>query len=80
MDLGEGLVAAAAAGAGIAQVPDYYAREGLDSGALVEVLKSYRPARDPIWIVYPTSRHMPARVRLLVERLMAPKSRSGSLE
>jgi DNA-binding transcriptional LysR family regulator len=66
---GEGLVAAAAAGLGIIQVPDKLAGEALGAGALEEVLGGYRPKPMPISIVFPTSRHMPARLRAFIDAL-----------
>lgn len=66
---GEAIVAAAAEGAGIAQVPDYMAAAHLQSGRLVEVLAPYRPPELPISLVYPSSRQAAPRVRALVEAL-----------
>lgn len=64
---GEALVAAACAGIGIAQVPDYMAREALRAKALVEVLRTYRPPPLPISLVYPSGRHVPPRLRVLID-------------
>lgn len=64
---GEALVAATCAGIGIAQVPDYMAREALRAKALVEVLRTYRPPPLPISLVYPSGRHVPPRLRVLID-------------
>lgn len=66
---GEALVAAASEGMGIAQVPDNMAREALRRRALVEVLAACRPPPLPIWLVYPSGRHVPPRLRVLIDLL-----------
>jgi LysR family transcriptional regulator for bpeEF and oprC len=66
---GEGLVEAARLGLGLAQLPDYFVREELARGELVEVLPSSRPAPMPVSIVYPGARLVPQRVRVLIEEL-----------
>jgi len=66
---GEALVAAAAEGMGLAQVPDNMARTALRSRALVEVLQAYRPPPTPISLVYPSGRHVPPRLRVLIDLL-----------
>lgn len=62
---GEAIVAAAAAGAGLAQVPDYMAAADLKAGRLVEVLASYRPPEVPISLVYALSRQAAPRLHAL---------------
>ncbi len=66
---GEGLVQAALLGQGLAQVPEYFVREPLAAGELVEVLPGLRPAPLPLSIVYPGARLVPQRVRVLIEAL-----------
>ncbi|MFT3858633.1 MAG: LysR family transcriptional regulator [Aquabacterium sp.] len=66
---GDGMVAAAIEGMGIAQVPDYMAEEALARGLLVELLPGLRPAPMDIHVVVPTARLMPARVRLALKAL-----------
>ncbi len=68
---GEGLVQAALLGQGLAQLPDYFVRDELARGDLVEVLPGLRPAPLPISIVYPGGRLVPHRVRVVVEALLA---------
>lgn len=67
---GEALVRAGASGLGLIQVPEYMARRDVESGALVEVLASYRPDPLPISLVYPSHHHVPLRTRILAEALM----------
>ncbi len=60
---------AARLGLGLVQAPRYRFADDLASGALVEVLASYRPAPTPISILYPSSRHLSPRVRVFVDWL-----------
>ena len=66
---GEALVDAAIAGLGIAQVPDYMAADAHGAGRVVEVLREFRAPPIPISVVYPTSRMLPPRVRVLIDAL-----------
>ena len=67
---GESLVQAAAAGLGIIQAPTYLAEQKVQRGNLVEILEKYRPPPLPISLVYPSHRHIPLRVRALVDALV----------
>jgi DNA-binding transcriptional LysR family regulator len=69
MNDGEALVAAAVAGAGICNVPDYMAAEALRTGQLVEVLASFRPPSLPISLVYVSRRRVTPRLRALTDVL-----------
>jgi DNA-binding transcriptional LysR family regulator len=71
MNDGEGLVRAASEGLGLIQVPDYMAEEAVKAGALEELLAAYRPKPTPISVVFPTSRHMPPRLRAFIDALAA---------
>jgi DNA-binding transcriptional LysR family regulator len=73
---GEGMVAAAAMGLGLAQIPDYMASDELARGAVVEVLASLRPAAMPISVVMPSSRLLPPRGRGVVDALETLRQRS----
>lgn len=66
---GDAMVAAAALGMGLAQVPDYMAADELAAGRLVEVLARQRPAPQPVHALTPASRYVPARVRVLLDLL-----------
>ena len=63
------LCALAEAGAGIAALPSYVARPGLASGRLVRVLPRTTIARLPLHAVYPSRRHLPRRVQVVLEAL-----------
>ena len=71
---GEGMVAAAVQGLGLAQLPDNIVADSLVRGELVEVLAPFRPAVMPISLVVPTSRLQPPRVRVLMEALLGLKA------
>ncbi|MGE4335049.1 MAG: LysR substrate-binding domain-containing protein [Pigmentiphaga sp.] len=68
---GDMLCALARAGLGIARLADYHAQADLDSGALVPVLDSaeHRSPIEPLYAVYPSKRHLSARVRATLEFL-----------
>jgi DNA-binding transcriptional LysR family regulator len=68
---GEALAEAALLGIGLAQMPEFFARQYLAAGALVEVLANFRPAPLAVNLVLPGSRVRPARVRALVEAFTA---------
>ena len=63
------LVAAARAGSGIAYGPSFTFGDALSRGELVAVLPRYRTAELDLQAVYPSTRHIPARVRRFVECL-----------
>lgn len=69
MDDGEALVAAAVAGMGLVQVPDYMLADELRDARLVEVLARHRAPAQPISLVYPSARRITPRLRVLIEAL-----------
>ncbi|MGE1155766.1 LysR substrate-binding domain-containing protein [Pseudomonas kitaguniensis] len=56
-------------GFGIIQAPGITVAEHLNSGALVEILRPYRPAPRPVWVVYPSRTHLAPQVQVFVEWL-----------
>lgn len=66
---GMALLAAARAGLGLVQLPDFYVEDDLRTGRLQAVMESWALADVGVWTVYPHRRHLPAKVRLLVEHL-----------
>ncbi len=62
-------VALAAAGAGIAFEPDFICADDIRAGRLVALLPGYAPPNAPIYAVYPTRKHLSAKVRLFVAYL-----------
>jgi DNA-binding transcriptional LysR family regulator len=63
-------LAAALAGLGIVQTFTYAAGPALQSGALVEILKPWRPQPYPFHVVYPHNRHVTHRLRVFIEWLV----------
>ena len=61
---------AARGGLGIAELPDYLARDDVAAGALREVLPGALPATRKIYAVYWPSRYLPPQVRALVDLLV----------
>ena len=62
---------AAAAGLGVAYVPERYARHGLDSQRLVTLLDDWTIASQGIALYFPQNRHMPIALRLFVDAIKA---------
>jgi DNA-binding transcriptional LysR family regulator len=67
---GEVLVAAAEAGQGIVLETDFHVARALAAGTLVRVLPRYEGGGGDIWAVYPSRRHLSAKVRLFVAHLV----------
>jgi DNA-binding transcriptional LysR family regulator len=68
---GRMLIALAVAGLGIAFEPDFIVAPEIQSGRLIKVLSPYRPEEAAISAVYPSRRHLSAKVRQLVDDLAA---------
>lgn len=68
-NLGEVLKMAAIEGAGIAMHPLYMVSRELEEGLLERVLASHPPEELQINLIYSTRRHMPARVKCLLDFL-----------
>ena len=68
---GEMLASIAAEGVGIAHEPDFIVNPLLKSGRLVPILANYRPPPYNIYAVYPSRRHLSAKVRAFVDFLVA---------
>jgi DNA-binding transcriptional LysR family regulator len=58
---------AAIAGIGIARVPEYAVTNALASKQLVRVLPEWSTGERPVFVVFASNRHVPARVRALVD-------------
>lgn len=54
-------------GAGLVQAYRFVIQEDLERGSLVEVLSAYGGASRPFLLLYPHARHMPSRVRALID-------------
>lgn len=64
---GEILAAIAMAGTGIALEPDFIVEPLIVSGKLVEILKNFQSPPTNIYAVYPSRRHLSAKVRTFVD-------------
>jgi len=67
---GHVLVAAAKQGIGVVRFSEYYLEALVSSGKLEIVLQDYEVDDAASWIIYPNRRHLPTRVRYLVEFLL----------
>lgn len=65
------LAGIAAAGGGIALEPDFIVGDAIRDGRLVALLPDFAPPASPIYAVYPSRRHLSAKVRAFVEFLGA---------
>ena len=75
---GHGLVDAALKGLGIVQLPDYYVMQHIKKGRLITLLDHYREPEQDIWAVYPHTRHLSPKVRVLVDYLAEHIDRNTS--
>jgi DNA-binding transcriptional LysR family regulator len=72
--------ALAARGAGVALEPDFIVADELRAGRLVALLPDYAAARSPIYAVYPTRKHLSAKVRLFVDYLAERFAAAGEFQ
>jgi LysR family transcriptional regulator for bpeEF and oprC len=69
---------AARAGYGLAQLQDFFIDTLIARRQLVPVLDKFKPAAQPIWLVYPQARHLSPKVRVFVDFMAARfKTRAG---
>jgi len=68
---GEMLTALAVAGMGVHLEPDIVVAAHVRSGTLVRLLSEYKPASMPIQAVYPSRRHLSAKVRSFIDFIAA---------
>lgn len=68
---GGALCEAVCAGYGLAQMHDYYLDSEIARGKLVSILDKFKPKADPIWLVYPPTRHLTPKVRAFVDFMTA---------
>lgn len=68
---GGALCEAACAGHGLAQMHDYYLDSEIARGKLIAVLDKFKPRGNPIWLVYPPTRHLAPKVRAFVDFVTA---------
>lgn len=65
----EACVIAAEAGLGVTRVPDFIAARSVSAQRLTEILGPYREGQSSVLALTPSGRHMPSRLRLLLDFL-----------
>lgn len=68
---GDALREAAVAGVGIAQGTWWLVRKDLEKGAVTSILQNYACDGAPISVLYPAQRHLPAKVRAVIDFLVS---------
>jgi DNA-binding transcriptional LysR family regulator len=63
-------VTAALAGLGVAQLPHFMVPEELARGQLVEILSDWNTEPIPLYVLYPSNRHLSNKVRVFVDWLV----------
>nr|WP_306265038.1 LysR family transcriptional regulator [Pararhizobium sp. IMCC3301] len=66
----EACLLAAEAGLGLACVPGFVAGDAIRSGRVIRILQSFETEPYDVHVLYPHSRHLAAKVRLLVDALV----------
>lgn len=69
-DNGGALLNAARSGLGIAQLPFFSVVDDIERGDLVQLLPDWSRYPEAVWIVYAQQRHLPVKLRLLVDFLV----------
>jgi len=67
---GDALREAAVAGLGIAQGTWWLVRKDLETGALRSILTDWIPEGNPVAVLYPPQRHLPAKLRAFIDFLV----------
>ena len=67
---GDAVREAALLGLGVAQSNWWTVRHDLADGSLIEVLKPYAVEGQPISVVYPPTRHVPRKLRVMIDFLV----------
>lgn len=63
------LISAAVEGLGICRLPELYLRDYLKKGRLVSIFDMYQYDVFPVWLVYPNTRYVAAKVRMFIDYL-----------
>jgi DNA-binding transcriptional LysR family regulator len=70
-DSGEAIRDSAVAGLGVAYLPGFLVERDIEAQRLVPLLPSYGTEQLPIYAIYPSRRHLSAKVRLFIDLLAA---------
>ncbi len=76
---GDAMLSAVLDGVGISQLPTWLINEHLTTGALVTILDEYAGAEMPIHAVWPRSRYLKPRQRVVIDTLVAEAEKMGSI-
>ncbi|WP_413795208.1 MULTISPECIES: LysR substrate-binding domain-containing protein [unclassified Pseudomonas] len=76
---GEMMLKATVEGGGLCQLPTWLVDEHLQSGALVTVLDQYAGARMPIHVIWPRTRYIQPKVRIVIDELLAMSEQYNEL-
>ncbi|RRV10486.1 LysR family transcriptional regulator [Pseudomonas sp. v388] len=68
---GEMLLEMALAGGGLAQLPTWLVQDYIEQGVLIPVLEQYAGAEMPIHVLWPRTRYIQPKVRMIVDELLA---------
>lgn len=68
---GDAILRACLGSLGIAQMPEMMVNRYLDSGELVQLLPDYTPSPVELHVLWPRTRHLIPKVRLIVDELLA---------
>lgn len=70
----------AESGLGIAWLPGFLGEQGVKGGGLQPVLPGWTSVSSPMYVVYPSARHLPLRTRLFIDFLIEKLSERPTLE
>ncbi len=76
---GEMLLKMALAGGGLAQLPTWLVQDYIEKGDLVPVLESYAGAEMPIHVIWPRTRYIQPKIRMIVDELLALAQRDSTI-
>ena len=65
------------AGGGLAQLPTWLVQTPVEQGLLVPVLEAYAGAEMPINVIWPRTRYLQPKVRMVVDELLALAQRDA---
>jgi DNA-binding transcriptional LysR family regulator len=72
------MVDAVLAGYGLSQLPAWLVAEHLESGVLISVLADFAGAEMPIHLVWPQSRYIKPKLRVLIDALVSAAKQGDS--
>lgn len=76
---GEMLLEMVLAGGGLAQLPTWLVQDFIEDGTLVSVLEQYEGAEMPIHVIWPRTRYIQPKVRMIIDELLALAQRDAKI-